>query len=931
MSTKTTFKRIALVTVAALGFGVLTSVAPANATGTVIPSAITVGTIPGGAQVGVTHTTPVSITAPYTTAGSDTFTVMVKVTSAPTGSAFQTLATNGIVAGGSAGVSFSAGVFARGGGTSTTAQLTAGLADGMGGILGSAQVVDDKMTIGYVYTSAPRASTGGTASFVVNVKPDVAGSYTVLVSTLNNATAAAYTGATGELATSYTFSTGNSVASLTLAAVTGGTTTTSDVGQLVKLTLKDSAGAVATLKPGETINVTAGGTTEIIKKVSVSSGVFTANTANANTANAALVLSNSDFVNGVGYFNYKDTTASTGNVITATGSGLLSPTISTTLTTTVTASTTGDAFAGSAITVSDGTATRPGSGKTAYTAGTPGTATTSTASASHSFTVTVAALAATSYFDVKVVDTSGAITGIVGQVFNQVLTVTYDATATSQTGTLTVAGALAVAGDSFTATIKDSAGTWGTTANDGVTVTSADAVATSFRPLGNSSTAGTTKTLYSSVAGSNALWATLYDQFGAVMASKAGTVSVTGRNATTTSTAFVTDASGRASFTVADAGTSATSNTQDTVTFTSTVSATVTINYGTSAASTITCLTGNEDDTATLKTYRDISASGTGTQAGAASLCTVTVKDANGGVLVGFPVTVTTASAGAAVVSTSATLYTGAAGTVAPSVYGWTEGTKTFTITAGTATKAVTVNYTQRTAADVRTISAVANGNTFVVTAKDRFGNVVPGVNIYATRTGNGLFGGGSNTANAITAGTNSGTTPTPADNGTAEFIFNAGSSDSVVKFSVASAANTPDPEFGQTSSTVGKVCAGAACTQTAVTASVAGTVYTAETGVGADFAAAGVNSVTAASAAAVNSADTAADAAAEATDAANAATDAANAAAEAADAATAAAQDAADAVAALSAQVATLISGLKSQLTALTNLVIKIQKKVKA
>jgi len=74
-----------------------------------------------------------------------------------------------------------------------------------------------------------------------------------------------------------------------------------------------------------------------------------------------------------------------------------------------------------------------------------------------------------------------------------------------------------------------------------------------------------------------------------------------------------------------------------------------------------------------------------------------------------------------------------------------------------------------------------------------------------------------------------------------------------------------------------------------------------------------------------------AADAAAEATDAANAATDAANAAAEAADAATAAAQDASDAVAALSAQVAEMIAGLKAQLTALTNLVIKIQKKVKA
>jgi len=72
-------------------------------------------------------------------------------------------------------------------------------------------------------------------------------------------------------------------------------------------------------------------------------------------------------------------------------------------------------------------------------------------------------------------------------------------------------------------------------------------------------------------------------------------------------------------------------------------------------------------------------------------------------------------------------------------------------------------------------------------------------------------------------------------------------------------------------------------------------------------------------------------DAANEATDAANAATDAANAAAEAADAATAAAQDAQAAVAALASQVADLISGIKAQITALTNLVIKIQKKVKA
>ena len=91
--------------------------------------------------------------------------------------------------------------------------------------------------------------------------------------------------------------------------------------------------------------------------------------------------------------------------------------------------------------------------------------------------------------------------------------------------------------------------------------------------------------------------------------------------------------------------------------------------------------------------------------------------------------------------------------------------------------------------------------------------------------------------------------------------------------------------------------------------------------------------------------AQTAADTAAEALEAANAATDAANAAAESADAATSAALDAvdaansattaanaaSDAVAALATQMATALSGIKAQITALTNLIVKIQKKVKA
>ncbi len=76
---------------------------------------------------------------------------------------------------------------------------------------------------------------------------------------------------------------------------------------------------------------------------------------------------------------------------------------------------------------------------------------------------------------------------------------------------------------------------------------------------------------------------------------------------------------------------------------------------------------------------------------------------------------------------------------------------------------------------------------------------------------------------------------------------------------------------------------------------------------------------------------DAAAAAAEEATAAANDATDAALSAAEAAEAATAMAQEAVDAVAELSASVTKLISALRAQITSLTNLVIKIQKKVKA
>jgi hypothetical protein len=101
---------------------------------------------------------------------------------------------------------------------------------------------------------------------------------------------------------------------------------------------------------------------------------------------------------------------------------------------------------------------------------------------------------------------------------------------------------------------------------------------------------------------------------------------------------------------------------------------------------------------------------------------------------------------------------------------------------------------------------------------------------------------------------------------------------------------------------------------------------------------AAGLGKSEVAANAATAAAEAASDAAAEAIDAANAATDAANLAAEAADAATVAAEearDAADAATAaveeLATQVATLMAALKAQITTLANTVAKIAKKVKA
>jgi hypothetical protein len=919
MSTKTTLKRIALVAVSTLGLGLVSTTPSANAAA-VNPTSITIGTLPTAA-VGVELVVPITVSnsSYWTTTGSDSFTINVRVTSAPAGSAFRGLATAGKVAAGTTGTNFAAGIYADG--SQVGAKTTVTVPTGNNSTIGTVESIGSSAGVGYDITTPVVAASTANLSFRVNVTPDVAGTYTVLVSTNDGATPALY--AAGDANASFSFSTAAATSSVTLAAVTGTSIAGATNGQIFKATIKDATGTVSQLGDGETIALSSN-QASLTMGTARANGEATAYT--KGTAATTLTLANSDFKNGVAYFYALNSDAETA-VITATGSGLLS----TAVTNTISVVTRTQSATAATPTISDPTgATRPGSGHVGFASDAD---TASTSATSHSYLVTygTAGTAAT-YVKMSVTDTSGRITGLTSAAYDAALTLG----STGATTSISITGTLAVAGNSFTAVVYGASDS----TSDTVVVTSATAVATTL-------TSDLGSTIAQSHGTSTVITAILEDQFGAAIPNQVITVSTTGRNASATSTTLSTDSSGRISYTRTDAGTSATLNTRDVVSFTgpnssvSTEDISVTINYGTVTASTITCLTGNEDDTANLVTYRDISA-GDGVEAGAASLCTVTVKDANGSVMVGVPVTTTTTSEGAAVLSTSATLYTGSAGTVAPSVYGWTSGQKTFTITAGGVTETVTVNYQQRTPTEVRTIEASLSGNVITVTAKDRLGNLVPGVRVYATRTGNSTFGGGSTVANAITAGNTTGTTPVPSDLGTAQIVVNAGTDASTVKIQLASAADTPDAEYGQSSSTAGKICAGAGCTDTALTATTAGTAFTAEEGVGASLSAAGVNSVTVSVAAGTNAAATAAeaanDAALEAIDAANAATDAANLAAEAADAATVAAEEARDAadaataaVEALASEVATLMAALKAQITTLAKTVAKIAKKVKA
>jgi hypothetical protein len=925
MSTKTTFKRIALVAVAALGFGVLTSVAPASATDA--PATVGTPTVVGG-----TTNQPVTISVPVSVAKTsalttDTVTVSALLVAAPSGANSVNSNT----------------VFTAASGVSTSG---ATLADGRT-LTGSTPDLDSS---GTTATNSATATTSGNLVAAAAIAYSFTNTYTFTPTKAGTYQVAIFTDGGAGVAGTSLIKAGDSVkyvsvtvadapaVSTKLTVVAPGTfSTTGTNGAVVKVSALDAAGAVAILNAGQMITLTIPTGLTVTTKTGASSS---STTINKTATQYGLVAGDFD-AKGNAYLNVTSSTAGAYNLTSQLAGG--TDAVSTAALTY--AAPTKAATVGSTVTNADASTTASPRGfVTGGIAATASTISVSSAATSQTYRIYAATASAAGKVNVLLNDAGKKLWSpnvalnqdvIVTLASDASLSTATDGSASIVSGTYSIPVTLGLngitgAGSTFIVSALDTVGTQPTTSSAlSTTITGTASVAVSS---GGTLTvlAPSSATILAAPGAKTTVSVECTDNFGAGKANVVLTPAISGRNSAVVLPTLVTDAAGDASFTYTDASTSTTSLT-DTIAVTgcTTTGTLVTVNYSSAAGfgvSTVKLTSDNYTVAGTANatvSSQPISVGASGATAGKRAI-TATVKDVNGAAIAGVPVTFTVSGSGAAILSTTKTAYTGPTGVATAYVYAWIAGTYTVTATAGTVSGTATETFASQTAGNERVISATVSGNIVIGKAVDRFGNPVSGVTLYASVTsGDGYFG---------LTGLKRASTATLAD-GTATFVVTGTGADVTV-----SNVNPADPAgtvVGQTSGPKGYLTNAATNSATVgiFTASAAGDAITAETGVGASFDAAGVASatVTVAADAAANNAQAAADAAAEATDAANAATDAANAAAEAADAATAAAQDAADAVAALSTQVSEMVNALKKQITALTNLVIKIQKKVKA
>jgi trimeric autotransporter adhesin len=687
MSTKTTFKRVALVAVAALGFGVLTSVAPASAA--ITATGISAGTS-GPARVGVTSYTTITIThaAMTTPSGSnvtDTFVAAAKITSVPATSTLRTdtnTATKGVT-------------IANGSSTSTAGTNTY-----------AAGAVSATVT----RTTLAAATSGATTStFKVGLTPDVAGTYTVLVSVGNTS----YTA--GDFAVPVTITTVGAPATITVAKVAGAVVQGGSNGQLLSVTMKDANGNPTVLAADEGINVTDVDDTIINTNAALAAG-------EENNAGAYIV--------GVKPATTGTALTSGSATITFTGTGLLSSSLTTNTTVTLKAAAT--ATTDVAVLTTD-TNSDNETGTTSYTATVKGAtsiditghalASTATAATNKLVVVTSAPLAAT-------IATGGNSLYIYDDFYSVAI------------------GQLATEASTYTmpapATAATVAAVFGQTT---VTLSYAAAAAKTL------SIANTVSSVLSATAGTNTFTAKVVDQYGAAVANVAVSVSVSGRNTVASKVLGITDANGLISYSFTDAGTT---GTRDTVTFSATVSGTGTavayVNYGTVTVDSVTVSGGSKAETVAGSTLTAINGADNGPETSAKAIKAV-VKDASGNLLAGVPVTFTV-DAGAIKKTASvdyATVYTGSDGSATTYAFNWLVGKQTITATAGGKSSTDYLTWAATDATSARVLSATSTGDIVSLKVVDRFGNAVKGVAINLSRTGTGLFGNGASTQDIST------------------------------------------------------------------------------------------------------------------------------------------------------------------------------------
>jgi hypothetical protein len=766
------------------------------------------------------------------------------------------------------------------------------VADNIGGGTGDITPSTNNTTVSQnIYTAGAGTYVAGATSAVFNFTPALAGTYTFAIF-LDGAAGVTATGAIKAADTVKYFSFTAVAAPATQAAITqplAGSVATSGTGRtngaVLKVCAQNAAGSGTRLD----------GSQQMLVNLPSGVSVTALNGSAASATTQYGIVSGSQSSSGCAFINVASATAGT-YAITA---GLAGSTTLSTVSVTFVAPT-GVAAAGSGALnpdLSAAGAIRAGVSGGIYTSVSAATV----AKTQTSTTITAFGTATAKVLMLKVTDTTaGRVFGYTSAALSQDMVATAATTAALSTATdgsasvfpatFTIAHtALATnstdgaAATGFTVSPQDTSVTTAPSALDMALTGVSAAAASAFWD-----TAVPTSTYLVVNGGSVTVSADLYAQYATVKTGTAVTAIISaGRNVQTVSTALITDASGRVSFTVTDAKSTSTT-TYDTVTFSDgTVSAAVTINY-VAALTATTMTTSPSATTTTALSPSDLGGvnTATATASTGADTVTATVLDAAGVAIVGMPVTLTVPAGVSLGATSTAVAYTSSTGVASWSVYTTTAGTYKFTATGGGLTKDFYGKWSGSNGRVVSVKAGTTTGGVTPVTIKvaDAYGNGVGSVSLSVNATG-GYFQGIAMSSSVST-------------NASGEIVV------AYVGSGTVTATGTETHMFY-----------GAALVGTTAAAGFPAGVSTASVTIDGG----------------VTSADTAADAAAEATDAANAATDAANAAAEAADAATAAAQDAADAVAALSAQVASLISGLKAQLTALTNLVIKIQKKVKA